>query len=162
MPDVNNIDFQAVPFYEVPLSELPVGQIDFHAVPFFEVPTPDIPTSNIELIGGVPTPPTPTAPTISNVQPAAATAIASTDPVSFDITDPEGFVRILLVADFPLLGIREVIHDGTSFSPNYTGFGNARTAITNGFSYSVLRKGGWPVSPIIIPYAIDTTGQENS
>jgi hypothetical protein len=102
-----------------------------------------------------------TPPVISNVVPAVASAIGPTDILSFDVTDSEGFVRILLVADFPGIGIREVIHDGFSFSANYSTFGNSRSVITNGFHYTMLRSGGWPVSPVIIPYAIDTTGREN-
>jgi hypothetical protein len=103
------------------------------------------------------------APVVSNVSPAPGTAIAATQVLQLDVTDPDGdaFRLIMLIADFAFLGIREVIHDGTSFSQNYSGFGNARTVITNGFHYSVLRVGGWPASPRIIPYAIDVTGQEN-
>jgi len=101
-------------------------------------------------------------PVISNVTPATGTAIAPTDSLGFDVTDPEGFRLIMLVADFPAIGIREVIHDGLTFSANYSGSANSRVAITNGFQYTILRTGGWPVSPRIIPYAIDVTGAENA
>lgn len=100
-------------------------------------------------------------PLVSNVSPAVGTAIHATDPLSFEITDTVSFRRILIVADFGSIGIQEVIHDGDSFSQIYTGGSNARTAITDGFAYRVLRNGGWPASPRIIPYALDTAGDEN-
>lgn len=164
MPDVNNIDFIDTPVYQAGVTGL-FDLVNIEFVPS-TVFTPavaglDIPLSRITAIGVAPDPPVPSQPVISNVTPAAASAIATNDMVGFDITDPEGFVRILLVADFPGLGVREVIHDGQSFSPNYSGFGNSRVVITNGFRFTILRGGGWPVSPVIIPYAIDTTGQEN-
>ncbi len=166
MPDVNNIDFIDTPVYTAGITglfDVPNSKLTFIPTDIYSTGATglfDVPYSRITAIG-IAEPVVPSAPVISNVTPAAASAIAPTDILGFDITDPEGFTRILLVADFPTLGIREVIHDGLSFSANYNGFGNSRTVITNGFQYRLLRKGGWPVSPVIIPYAIDATGQEN-
>lgn len=101
------------------------------------------------------------SPSITNVQPPTGSGIGPQQVLSFDVIDPVLFRRILICADFGQLGLYEVIHDGESFSQNYGGTGNARSAIVGGFHYTVLRKGGWPASPRIIPFAEDTTGAEN-
>lgn len=107
-----------------------------------------------------------TAPVVSNVTPTAGTGIYSTDTVGFDVTDAGGFRRVMLVADFAANinrdAIKEVIHDGTSWGPNYTGSPNARAAITNGYRYTIRRVDGWPSAPTITPFAIDTSGNENA
>ena len=102
------------------------------------------------------------APVISNVTPVAASAIAATQVLGLDATASVAIRLAMLVAYFPNLGIREVIHDGTSFGPNYpAASGNSRTVISGGFRYTLLRTGGWPASPTIIPYVVDVAGEEN-
>lgn len=107
-------------------------------------------------------PPT-TPPTVSNFSPAVGAPLSSTDQISFDVTDqPLGvFRRIMLIADFPYLHIREVIHDGDAFGPSYSSALNTRVAITNGFRYTIVRVSGWPASPTIAPYVVDAEGFEN-
>lgn len=102
-------------------------------------------------------------PIVQNVDPTPGTPINATQILKLDIIDTGASFRLIMViADFPNLGIREVVHDGGSFATAYSGPGNMRQAITNGFHYEILRKGGWPSSPTIIPYAIDTGGSENT
>lgn len=151
----------ATPF-EFPAAQRQLSTIDLlPAVVPFELSAPQRQLSNIDLIGGQLPPVAPTQPVISNVSPVVGEPISDTTILSFDVTDPDAFRLIMLIADFPNIEVREVIHDGNSFSVNYSGSGNARVAIPNGFRYSVLRRGGWPVSPRIIPFAIDITGEEN-
>lgn len=103
-----------------------------------------------------------TPPVVTNISPAAGTAIGAAQSISFDVTDDSGLFRLIMViADFGLLAIREVIHDGMSFGPRYLASGNGRVAIPGGWHYTVLRQGGWPSSPTITPYAIDLGGGEN-
>lgn len=113
--------------------------------------------------GGGPTPPpTPTPPVVGSFSPAPGTSITASTPLEFSVTDNSGlFTRIILIADFRALGIREIIHDGYAFGPNYRGPYNVISSITNGFRYSALRTGGWPESPTIQPFAIDREGTEN-
>ena len=107
-------------------------------------------------------PPTPTPPVVGSFSPAPGTSITASTPLEFSVTDNSGlFTRIILIADFRALGIREIIHDGYAFGPNYRGPYNSIASITNGFRYSALRTGGWPESPTIQPFAIDREGTEN-
>lgn len=102
-----------------------------------------------------------TPPVVGNFSPAVGAFIASNQFITFDVTDPEGFRLALIAASFPNLGIYEIIHDGTAFGPNYSDGNSGRSAIANGFHYSILRRGGWPASPTIVPFAIDVFGSEN-
>jgi hypothetical protein len=112
--------------------------------------------------GGPTPPPTPTPPVVGSFNPAPGTSITASTPLEFSVTDNSGlFTRIILIADFRAFGIREIIHDGYAFGPNYRGPHNIITSITNGFRYSALRTGGWPESPTIQPFAIDREGTEN-
>lgn len=112
-----------------------------------------------------PTPPAPVAtpPVVAVVSPAAGSAITAFTPLVFSVTDDTGlFRRIIVVADFPYIGIREVVHDGDTFGPTYSEAVNTRSTISGGYQYSVTRDGGWPASPRLIPYAIDREGTENT
>lgn len=132
---------------EVPMSE-DVGRL--RALPEFE------------LLGEGATPVIP--PVISNVQPAAGVIDRNT-PISFETTDElDSFKRILIMVEFPDSQIKEVAFDGEGFGPKYQNINNTQTSITNGFSFTLLRDGGWPDSsgPILTPFVIDTTGGENA
>lgn len=93
------------------------------------------------------------APSIANIVPAPGTPILPTDPVSFDVLAPDGLRLAMIVAT--INGASELVHDGTSFTPVYTG----RRAVTaDGFHYVINRIGGWPASPTITPYVVDLAG----
>jgi hypothetical protein len=100
-----------------------------------------------------------TSPTIGSIVPAPGTAIASTDPLQFDVTDNSGAFRRILIA-VVLAGVTELAHDGNSFLGNYAGGACSRTAISGGFRFVVLRDGGWPSSPTIRVFAVDQSGNE--
>lgn len=83
------------------------------------------------------------APVISNVTPASGSSLTNGASISFDLTDPSGasdlsefFVVVKLPASW------EVAYDlnAAAFGPQYTG---ARSSITNGYSFSLARVGGW-------------------
>lgn len=103
----------------------------------------------------------PSPPEISNFIPATGSQITRQQMLQFDVTDFNGFTRILLRATYPNLGVSEVIHDGYQFGYHYSNVGNTFMQIIDGYRYTVLRDGGWPESPIITPFAIDIDGTEN-
>jgi len=102
-----------------------------------------------------------TPPFVGNFIPPQGQFIASNTFLTFDVIDPDGFRLVLLTASFPSMNIYEVIHDGEAFGPNYNDGNSGRVAIEDGFHFSILRKGGWPTSPTIVPFVIDVFGTEN-
>lgn len=102
-----------------------------------------------------------TPPVIGNFSPAAGSNITRLQPIGFDVTDDGPFRRIILLARYVSTGLTEAIHDGDDFGLKYQGGTNVRTSIGGGYTYTILRDGGWPESPIISPYAIDVSGSEN-
>lgn len=108
---------------------------------------------------GAATPDT-TRPTIANISPAAGTTISASQPITFDVLDETAIRRTLVLAKFPSRSIFEVVHDGDGFGPLYDASPNTRTAIAGGHRFTILRRGGWPSPPSIIPHVIDTSGNE--
>ena len=100
-------------------------------------------------------------PTISNLAPTPGSAISRSDPVFFDVTDDKGGLRRALIAAKFADGSYEVVHDGDAFAAGYASL-STREAITNGFRYRVRRAAGWPSGPTIVPFVVDTSGQENA
>lgn len=79
------------------------------------------------------------------------------DALTVDVTDLSGFARVVVMAMFPSTsGPWEVAHDGLTFGPGYTG--SERTAIANGFRYTLRRQGGWFADPTLRVIAIDAKG----
>lgn len=107
--------------------------------------------------------PDPIAPVISNVTPASGSAIQATTPVGLDATDDlNSFKRLLITAYFAGARVKEVVYDGEGFGPMYRNGYNTVTNITDGYRFTFLRDGGWPESPVITPFVIDTGGGENA
>jgi hypothetical protein len=103
------------------------------------------------------------APVVSVISPTPGTAIDPVAAITIDVTDNKGlFRRILLTMRFAGLDIEEVVHNGDAFGPKYLGGLNNRIAIEGGYRYTLLRRGGWPANPTLVPYAIDVAGNENS
>lgn len=64
---------------------------------------------------------------------------------------------------FPGIVGDDVIHNSARFGMFYTSSINARVSITNGFQFTILRDGGWPVGafPLATSFtinAVDTLG----
>lgn len=112
---------------------------------------------------GVAPPPPPDPPAVSGFNPALASAISSVQPITFSVTALNGLLRAIVAVSFPHIGIYEIIHDGDAFNAEAypDELGNVRTPITGGFTFTVLRKEGWPASPHIVPMAFDAYGQLN-
>ncbi len=142
MPDLNNIDFIDIYQYDLSRPSRGLG-LDF-----------------IDIGGDT----APIDPVVSNVTPTPNTVITSLTPLSFDVTDDlNSFKRIIIVAEFPLSKIKEVVFDGAGFGPMYTNASNTQTGVLNGFHFTILRDGGWLPGdgPVLTPFALDTSGGEN-
>jgi hypothetical protein len=99
-------------------------------------------------------------PTVTILSPSAGTPILRSQPLSFQLLDTlHNFRRILPVVMFPGLPILELVHDGENFTSLYEA-GSTRSAIANGFQYTIFRKNGWPDAPTLIPFAFDVAGFE--
>lgn len=105
---------------------------------------------------GITPEPAPTPPVVSNVSPAPG-AIASTEPVTFDVTDANGLRRVLIAAAFAGLPTEELVYDGT-FRQLYAQ--STTTPIADGLRFSLVRHPGWPSAPTITVYPFDTRGAE--
>lgn len=100
-----------------------------------------------------------TPPVIGNFSPAPGVTISPGRAISFDVTDDAGALgRVIVLVEYPS-GAYEVIWDGDRFAAAYVA-GSTRSAIANGFNFSVKRLGSWPGSPTIRALAIDTSGNE--
>jgi hypothetical protein len=101
-------------------------------------------------------------PVIVGVSPAGGSSITSGTTLSFSVTDSNYPLRLAIVAvSLPTLGIYEIAHDGTAFGPMYQGPANNRLSLSPasfGYSYTILRQGGWPASPTVVIFAVDTGG----
>lgn len=144
MASFNNIDYQALPaIYEV--VRPPVTFIQYLD-----------PGSAYLLLGTQDT----TPPAIGNFVPTVGSTILPASSVQFDVTDASGLRRVILIAEFAD-GSWDAVHDGDSFSPKYAA-ASTRAPITNGYTFSVARVGGWLLSPTFRIVAIDLMGNETS
>lgn len=101
-----------------------------------------------------------TAPTVAVVSPASNLIITPSTQLVIDVTDNVLLRRVLLVARTG--GLEEVVHNGNAFGPMYSRDPNRREAISGGYRYTLLRRGGWPSSPTIDAYPFDTAGNESA
>jgi hypothetical protein len=101
-----------------------------------------------------------TKPVIQNFSPPPGAQLQKTQPIFFDVTDTSGLRRVLVVASYPSLGVEEVVHDGTSWGPQYSLAPNYRAPLESGYAFTILRRGGWPAPPTLRTYAIDVAGNE--
>lgn len=102
-----------------------------------------------------------TAPTISNLSPSDGTHISSSRTISFDVTltDVGGLAKTMIWAEYSN-GLSELVCEGVSFAPAFREDSTA-VAITNGYTYTLSRRGGWPYGPSISVSAISVGGLEN-
>lgn len=104
-------------------------------------------------------------PAISSLVPAPPANITTSTPIQFNVTDPQSNInRIVLVATFPTSKIKEVVFDGNGFGPMYTNGSNVQTAISGGYTFTILRDGGWILNdgPVLTPFVLDIEGLENA
>jgi hypothetical protein len=99
------------------------------------------------------------APVISGVSPAPGAALGPQTSLAFTVTSGTGLLRVFVSITFPGMGITEVVHDGTAYSPPYQPV-STRTAVSGGFAYQFRRNPAWPDAPTFNVYAEDTAGLE--
>lgn len=97
-----------------------------------------------------------TVPAITNLSPAEGSTLATSGAVSFDVTDASGLSLVIVLIEYAS-GECECAFDGTSFAENFAP-GSSKTTITNGFTFSIARFGGWRMAPTIRVRAVDTKG----
>lgn len=141
-----------------------VSNIEQLSMPFFDLSFPSPVRGTFDLIGVGEPPVVKIPPVVSNVSPTPGTNIGVDTVIGCDVTDEvNSFRRIILVAYFPLSKIKEVCYDGAGFGPMYQNAANTATAISLGVHFNLSRDGGWLPNdgPVLIPFVIDTTGEEN-
>jgi hypothetical protein len=94
---------------------------------------------------------------VSNVAPVPPLPVLPQDAIQFDITSPPGFALILPMISLNPFTVPEPVHNSVDFEPLYEQ-GSTRTVITDGFRYTIRRKGGWYAQPNLIIYAVDVDG----
>jgi hypothetical protein len=126
----------------------------------------DVDAHEVALNSPAPEPDVPdaTAPVVSNVSPTPGELdsdprIARITPVSFDVTDTDpGLGLIMITIAYAGQENRYVVHDGTDFIYPFDSATSERTAITDGYSFTVLPRMGWSGSPTIYVHRIDAEG----
>lgn len=108
------------------------------------------------LTAGAPASLDTTPPVVTNFSPATGTLLLPNTVISFDVTDAH-LALVGIDATFPD-GTAETVHDGFQFVGNYTGSANTKTAISNGYTYTVLRNGGWLFAPTLKFPVVDSGG----
>lgn len=95
------------------------------------------------------------------VSPNANSLLTRNTPVILTVTSNTPFRRVFIQASYIGLTLWEVVHNGDSFSPNYSNVTNGRNSIEGGYSYTLMRDGGWPGAPTFTVFAVDAFGGEN-
>lgn len=97
---------------------------------------------------------------VTSLPPASATT-----PIVFTVVGTSGVAlrRAWVSAAFPGIVGDEAVHNSDRFGAFYTNGTNARASITNGYQFTILRDGGWPVGsfPTATSFsinAVDTLG----
>jgi len=103
-------------------------------------------------------------PTVTTFSPATGSVISAQQLLTFRISASAAIQRVQILVQFTQLDLYEVAFDGEAFSPAYpASLGNVRNAValTNDFTFAILRKNGWPASPRMVPVVIDDSGNLN-
>jgi hypothetical protein len=104
---------------------------------------------------------TPTPPTVSNIVPTPGTPVAPDTPLQFDITDANGFSLIIPMIVLNPLSVPEPTGHGVAeadFAFEGLYLSSTRVQITDGFRYTLRRRGGWTAAPALLIWAVDLNG----
>lgn len=109
-----------------------------------------------------------TAPLFQVISPTVNTTLASTStPLVVRVWDRgTTIVRAIITIRFPGMQITEVVHNWDDYTEPYQPT-SSRIAISdgtlgNGYEYSILRSPIWPDGIELVPFAINTSGEENA
>lgn len=95
-----------------------------------------------------------TVPTVSNISPVAGTAVPRNQAFQFDVTDETGFAVVAVYASFAN-GDCDVVYDGGRYRGRYSD--SDVFPITDGYRFTVTRRGGWPGSPTLEFQVVDSS-----
>lgn len=111
-----------------------------------------------------PAPPPPskdlTVPVVTIVSPSSGSPVSATTPIVLNVTDNENKVtRVIISIAFSGSDVQELVWNGVAFVGPYSG-SSSSGVITNGLSFTLLRRGGWRGSPSVRVHAADFDGNE--
>jgi hypothetical protein len=122
-------------------------------------------TAAYTITGTNPAAPDTAAPVIDTVAPAPG-AIAATQAISWHVTDPLGIIRRVFVeVDYTTLDRRDTAFSGVGSAAGFDDSYDASStvsAITNGYTYSLVPDAGWRGPFTLRITAIDTAGNETT
>lgn len=95
-------------------------------------------------------------PVLSAISP---TTVLRDTPISFTVTEVGTERKPFVTIQFGGSDTVEVVYDGTSFTGKYAGY-SGRWEVTGGYGFSILRSGGWPVTPTLRVYGLSNTLEE--
>lgn len=99
----------------------------------------------------------PTGPVVDTFSPSDASSITRTTAVTYHVTDETSLGTVVVYAAQGSDPV-ETVHDGTSFLAPYAA-GSTRSSISGGYSYSIVRAGGWQRSALTVTTkAVDGQG----
>jgi hypothetical protein len=97
-----------------------------------------------------------TEPVLSSISP---TTVLRDTPIAFTVTEVGTERKPLITIQFGGSDVVEVVYDGTSFTGKYAGY-SGRWEVTGGYGFSILRSGGWPITPTLRVYGLSNTLEE--
>lgn len=106
-------------------------------------------------------PPDSTPPSIGNFNPAPGSTINPGDALEVDVTDNLGQLLITHVWVVFADGSAELVWDGDDFTAFYEAL-STRTAITDGYRYSVRHLNGWSQGVTLKVDAVDQAGNRHT
>lgn len=119
-------------------------------VPASSPPAPPDDTNEATITGITPTP---------GVMAGMTRAEQRRQPVTFDITDVDpGLATVVVMMKYTLETDTTVIHDGTNFVGLFDNDDTSRTAITDGYRFTILPSGGWRSDFTLSAVAVDLVG----
>lgn len=96
-----------------------------------------------------------TAPVAAVNTPTAGSTLASkSTALVVDVTDASSLKRVIIFASFSAGANPEMVYDGTNWTSAYDA-SSARSSISGGYRYSIVRDAGWRTNPTIYVYALD-------
>jgi PKD repeat protein len=102
------------------------------------------------------------APVITIVSPAAGGNVYADTIVTLDVTDETGLALVAILAvcrdsDGNVV-TEDIVHDGDAFRQHYQSMANTRTAIADGYRFTIRRDDGWTGSPTFEYLILDAGG----